>query len=181
MLMITKKYIFTIPTAGAVAATNNNNAVTGIAAGGGHYGAVRLMAADGTLTAAAAGDMAVPIDTKASKQNTYMTAAYICEGVFTGNGAALNKPYLIDIPQTNLHVPAGMALDGAQGLCRFNSVTQDFWDLTPDFGIKYTNATKMLRISFGGDVGATVASYITPVGGANLGIRFVLYFRAVGN
>ena len=176
-MSVTRRYSLAIDTVNAVAGTNNNNAVTGIAAGGIHFGGARLMTAVGALTALAAGDAVVPVPTVASVQNGPVPDSFVYDLVFTGQGAINNLPHDIVIPQTMLRLNNQTVILGIVPLGLVNTVTTNIRTLPTDLVVIADNVNDVLRISFGLAAGTTLPVYLA----ANTALRLLIYKSPVGN
>ena len=137
-----------IPLAASLA-TNDANAATGIAAGGGYEGAISDFTAIGAATPIAAGDNVAAIPTVIAAYESVMVTYRVYDIPLAGVISTAGTANIYKIPLLNLGIdPINQKVNGIDVINIFNPVTGDIFPVSDRFFFKFDAVRKAIYFGY---------------------------------
>ena len=132
-----------------VAATNDANAVTGFAAGGGYNGSIGGFTAVGVIVPTAAGMGVGSIPTNVATYEGAMETSRVYDVLLKGMTVVANQPHIYKLPLSVLGVdPVNQKINSIQLLNSFDPATGDIFPISDRFFYKYNFSGKAIYFGF---------------------------------
>ena len=132
-----------------VAATNDANAVTGFAAGGGYEGSISGFTEVGGIVSTAEGMGVGPIPTAVATYEGAMETSRVYDVLLNGLTVIVDQPHSYKLPLSVLGVdPVNQKVNSIQLLNSFNPATGDIFPISDRFFYKYDFSTKAIYFGF---------------------------------
>jgi len=131
------------------AATNNADAATGIAVGGGYEGGIGGFTAAGAITPIAAGMGVGPIPTAVAVFDGTMETSRVYDVLLNNAVVVANQPHIYKLPLSILGVdPVNQKVNAIEMLNTFNPATGDIFPVSDRFFYKYDFSDKAIYFGF---------------------------------